>query len=635
MVLSALDQKPRFSKAKKRMDQFKNVFGKNKLKQSSFEETPDLSRKNSLEFERTNVDGHESITIRMSKTVPLQILKDGMLKLQFLLESCTPGTIPDAQLVAAMLDLKAPVIARAAFLIECSHFVHRCNRGQWPAWMRMNFNFFRPTGMGAGASRSSQTVIKNRASTTLQRAAGRTFYQWGELLSTRLEDLLQSDIDFYGATNTTPAIASTSAATNEQTDGRRSKTSVRLTPEEDDFLSVPAALRKDSNCPLALKVIACQLLHEITTFLRETHQYLPSKSSRRSSVAQPSRDRLPSVEATSTTLSTSTIAPVAPTPSRPPINTNRRWSMALSTMPMNTPNAHSLVSLANLSGGGSTGLQAMLDHCSSIHADRRISFVLHEADSENDSSSITSIGQYFYFYICLYKINICLFVDDNRERRRLSQVGISNLLLRRSTGSGRDSFKRRSIKLKKPTQDKKGSAAKLRSATLIEDDLFKRSNSLRSNSRRKSGVSERSDTSERFSGEESPGLMSDDGHGGDSPNDTLDASDAEITTNIPWLKITSILNQTLDFQCTHSCSCPGNCYKKVIKSTACLVKEVARIYEKDVPSFMDNDAFSQRLLDKEDAARKEKKLKKILMGHSSPLKRKPSGNFKIEFIFET
>lgn len=208
-------------------------------------------------------------------------------------------------------------------------------------------------------------------------------------------------------------------------------------------------------------------------------------------------------------------------------------------------------------------------------------------------------------------------------------MGISNLL-RRSTGSGRDSFKRRSIKLKKPSQDKKGSAAKLRSATLVEDELFKRSNSLRSNSRRKaSGVSERSDTSERFSGEESPGLMSDDGHGVDSPNDTLDASDAEITTNIPWLKITSILNQTLDFQCTHSCSCPGNCYKKVIKSTAYLVKEVQRIYEKDVPSFMDNDAFSQRLLDdKEDAARKEKKLKKILMGHSSPLKRKPSGNFK-------
>src|SRR5699024_1802468 len=119
------------------------------------------------------------------------------------------------------------------------------------------------------------------------------------------------------------------------------------------------------------------------------------------------------------------------------------------------------------------------------------------------------------------------------------------------------------------------------------------------------------------------GLMSDDGHGFDSPNDTLDASDAEITTNIPWLKITTYVAKALDFNCQHSCSCSANCYKKVIKSTSYLIKEVQRIYEKDVQCFADTDAFGQKFIDdKEDAARKEKKLKKILMGHSSPLKRK-------------
>ncbi len=30
-----------------------------------------------------------------------------------------------------------------------------------------------------------------------------------------------------------------------------------------------------SACPYALKMIACQLLLEITTFLRETYQYIP------------------------------------------------------------------------------------------------------------------------------------------------------------------------------------------------------------------------------------------------------------------------------------------------------------------------------------------------------------------------
>lgn len=143
--MNSLAQKSTFSKAKKRMeDQFRFVFGKNKMKQSSFEETPDMSRKNSLDFGRMSGET-KNVTIQRSKETHIQILKSGMLKYQFLLETCTPGTVPDAQLVAAMLDLKAPVLARAAFLIECSHFVHRCNRGQWPSWMRINFNFFRPS----------------------------------------------------------------------------------------------------------------------------------------------------------------------------------------------------------------------------------------------------------------------------------------------------------------------------------------------------------------------------------------------------------------------------------------------------------------------------------------------------------
>ncbi|OTF76486.1 hypothetical protein BLA29_009474, partial [Euroglyphus maynei] len=147
---AALNQKSTFFKARK---QFKNVFGgKNKIKQNSFDETPDLSRKNSLQDidrlqqqqQHDNVIGTtmnathgsgsgtgilstnmDNIPSRKSRTILFEILKDGMIKFQFLLDSCTPGSIPDAQLVAAMLDLKAPVLARAAFLLECCHFVHR------------------------------------------------------------------------------------------------------------------------------------------------------------------------------------------------------------------------------------------------------------------------------------------------------------------------------------------------------------------------------------------------------------------------------------------------------------------------------------------------------------------------------
>lgn len=76
-----------------------------------------------------------------------------------------------------MLQPHAPVVARAAFIMECAYFVHCCNKGQWPAWMKLNFPIFRPSG-----------PLPNRGAPTgqkrthmLQRAAGKMFYQWAEV----------------------------------------------------------------------------------------------------------------------------------------------------------------------------------------------------------------------------------------------------------------------------------------------------------------------------------------------------------------------------------------------------------------------------------------------------------------------
>ena len=90
-------------------------------KHGSFEETPDMSRRNSFDFERNATDG-DLILIRESKLVSLPAVRDGMIRFQFLLESCTPGTLPDPPLIAAMLDIKAPVVARAAFYLEVRIF---------------------------------------------------------------------------------------------------------------------------------------------------------------------------------------------------------------------------------------------------------------------------------------------------------------------------------------------------------------------------------------------------------------------------------------------------------------------------------------------------------------------------------
>lgn len=78
-----------------------------------------------------------------------------------------------------------------------------------------------------------------------------------------------------------------------------------------------------AECPIALRMVACMLMMEITAFLRETYQSLP-KSCRNSA-----RDRPPPWERMYTTSTA-----------------NRRWSMALSSMGHSQTSAQSLQSIA-------------------------------------------------------------------------------------------------------------------------------------------------------------------------------------------------------------------------------------------------------------------------------------------------
>ena len=52
-------------------------------------------------------NGREMFVVipRERKMVSGPAIYDGMLRLSFLLEACQPGTIPDANLIAAVLDL--------------------------------------------------------------------------------------------------------------------------------------------------------------------------------------------------------------------------------------------------------------------------------------------------------------------------------------------------------------------------------------------------------------------------------------------------------------------------------------------------------------------------------------------------
>ena len=74
----------------------------------------------------------------------------------------------------------APVVARAAMFLECCHFVHRCNYGEWPDWMRFNVRGTRGRGMSnAFGLRATPSVYRKHAS--LQRTAAKMFYMWAEV----------------------------------------------------------------------------------------------------------------------------------------------------------------------------------------------------------------------------------------------------------------------------------------------------------------------------------------------------------------------------------------------------------------------------------------------------------------------
>lgn len=118
----------------------------------------------------------EVVVLKERRLVPIDAVRLGMGRFSFLLETCAPGSIPDPPLIAALLDLpQAPIVARAAILLECAHFVHLCNRGQWPSWMKQNIPSFRPSGPALG-NRTSLAAGARRIH-ILQRAAGKMFHQ--------------------------------------------------------------------------------------------------------------------------------------------------------------------------------------------------------------------------------------------------------------------------------------------------------------------------------------------------------------------------------------------------------------------------------------------------------------------------
>ncbi|XP_045030143.1 protein unc-80 homolog isoform X4 [Daphnia magna] len=602
-------------------------FGKSRRQIISREATPDPSRRNSPEMDG---NGREMFMVipRERKMVSGPAIYDGMLRLNFLLEACQPGTIPDANLIAAVLDLpQSPVIARAAFLLECAHFVHRCNRGQWPSWMKLNLPFYRPSGPLSNRG----TPSGQRRTHILQRLGGRMFFTWAEAIGVRLEEILIDDAlccEDYDA-----------QALDEQRQ--------RILMDEDeneDFLVEASVNPSGRDFPWPLRLAACMLLFEITAFLRDSYRRLPrsTRVSLRSNEANKSgggnntggslnvasgsfneqqRGGNPSGGVPSSGIVVSSGESIvhhsvgggvgggsgsialATSVATPASNTagGRRWSMALSSMGQSQNSAQSLQSITG--DGHSIG---------GVPGERKISFVLHEPDDESlDSSNTTLTFQ----------------GDDALEEKRNRRLAQGRpYLLRRSTMSNTGSFKRRSLKLRRSHRE-----STRRGGDQSDAESIKRSDSMRSK-RKVSSISDRSDISDvhmdhDISGEESPGILSDDGQH-ESPSDgAADIEEGISTRGMPWLRSVLLLSNSFNYQCTHQHVCHPRCFRRQSRACSRMLSSVRRIYgdepqHQEVVEFL---SFSKKPRHHKDHDKKEKiNAKGAQSRPGSPLRRRES-----------
>uniref|UniRef100_A0A0M3J468 UNC80 domain-containing protein n=1 Tax=Anisakis simplex TaxID=6269 RepID=A0A0M3J468_ANISI len=223
------------------------------------------------------------IPIPPKKLVNLRGIREGVRRFAFLLETCRPGSFPDAPLLAALLDLKSPILGRAALILECAHFVHRCNKGDWPEWIRSS-TARQLSLMGCGGALGNRgTPSATRRMHMMQRAAGRCFYHWAHQIGDRICKLMETD----GVMNSNEK----SDSFNKRTDMK--KRQLKLHDELEDFFD-EGVVNDDSGevCPQALLLLACLLLNEITAFLRETFQTIPRSRVSRTAAGATGWERL-------------------------------------------------------------------------------------------------------------------------------------------------------------------------------------------------------------------------------------------------------------------------------------------------------------------------------------------------------
>uniref|UniRef100_A0A915C2K7 Transmembrane protein n=1 Tax=Parascaris univalens TaxID=6257 RepID=A0A915C2K7_PARUN len=523
------------------------------------------------------------ITLPPKKLVNLRGVQEGVRRFVFFLETCRPGSFPDAPLLAALLDLKSPVLGRAALILECAHFVHRCNRGDWPEWIRSG-TVRQLSMMGYGGALGNRgTPSATRRMHMMQRAAGRCFYHWAHQIGDRIHKLMERDglmgdkSDMHGRIDL-------------------NKRQLKIHDELEDFFDEGIVNDESGEvCPQALRLLACLLLDEITAFIRETFQTIP-----------PSR----------TTKTTSGAA------GWEKLMSHRRWSIISNTFnPQQQPTSGSIQSIADLNPA--------------LHqaSERRISFSTNEEDSSPRGShdAIDEAGPH------TDKKARRLAQGRQRLLKRGSPIG-------QPSATETSSKRRPSLRMRKQSRNQgtieiereegtemvmpSGVSALARdslkptlSTSVYSEDGIPQTMPSPDLSHERSGIVGSCPPS--AAGSTSRSNIA----GGPSqlPASSYDDEEELMFENLPWVKVVIGMANSFNLKCKHERYCHPWCFERVYRQCYRLTEALRKVYGDDLPS--ENRLDKRRaLIDSWNS--KQETMRKSMQRHSCYFPRRESANVR-------
>ncbi|CAF0812442.1 unnamed protein product, partial [Didymodactylos carnosus] len=491
--------------------------------------------------------------------VDLTLIRFGLLRLNFMMESCPPGSVPDPQFINSLLTL-APVIAKASYLLECAYFVRRCSIGQWPEWMKINLTTFRPHDSFPVRNGN----MNSKMNKLYQAAAARMFYVWGEALSAQLECILDNENN--GSVNRSVNTGDNEILSNyyqQQQNDLQSFWNYDETP--DDYYNEAIVNRSGRSCSYSLRMMACLLLLEITSFLRESYDSLPKLSSLSQkrpvggttstggtntenynlNEKRSSRTRIGSVASHDSNRSSPSIS--SEHPARMSIKyydqflnnflllVSPQMSSAPSTMPVPSATTATIINIGPLPNVSSTG-------------ERHISFAVSK---ENDSSESNHTA------INMPEDDVVI-VDGNAS----SSMNDRRMSIAPKQGGGKSKLIRRSsVKLRRPSLRMKDSKSIRRPSYRF---------------RRRSHASNMSSETDHQSGIGSQ-IEPSDVYNVDEEFDNANFDDMINTKPFPWIKVVIRVLNDVHFGCDHM-KCSKNCYEKQTASCKNLIQALLNTY---------------------------------------------------------